>query len=152
MINKKSTKRNLVTWHGRTLPDDLIIDNTDDAFSTTGTWRKAPYTELDPVVGDDAHVAMIEPGQNASARWRARVDAAAVYDVYLRIPDNPSRGLAGTPSTSNIPVSVWANGSRIFSDTLRKPVLNDWVYLATTSLSAGDVVETILSSPSSGTG
>ena len=143
---------NQVTWHGRTLPDDLVIDNTDDGFSTTGLWRRAPYSELDPVVGDDALVAMVEPGPSVSAHWRATVDVPAVYDVYLRIPDNPSRGLAGTPSTAHIPVSVWANGSRIFADTLHHPVLNDWVHLTATSLSAGDVVETILSSPPSGSG
>ena len=100
-------------------PADLVIDNRQaDKVTTAGPWTLASYT---PGFYASDYLS-VSPGIVASATFRTALPRDGYYEVFVRHPSNPARGIATVTvasgdghSTFTALVDQRANGGAWFS-------------------------------------
>lgn len=94
---------------------DIIVDDVDDGFSTTGSWRKG---------GNKACLNsnyMAANNTASTAKWSFKVPMQGNYDVYIRYPWSPAR---------NVPVEISQDGGVVVGNSLQQNQgTNIWHYL-----------------------
>ncbi len=94
---------------------DIIVDNSDAGFSTTGSWRKISNEACingDYVAANDAA---------STAKWSFRVPMQGNYEVYIRHPSSQAK---------NVPVEISQEGGLVVGNSLQQQQgTHIWHYL-----------------------
>ncbi|MBR3942959.1 MAG: FAD-dependent oxidoreductase, partial [Clostridia bacterium] len=94
---------------------DIIVDNGDAGFSTTGSWRKGGNKDC---LNTDY---MAANNTSSTAKWSFKVPMQGNYDVYIRYPWSQSR---------NVPVEISQEGGLVVGNSLQQNQgTNIWHYL-----------------------
>lgn len=94
---------------------DIIVDNSDDGFSTTGSWKKR--SDVNCING-----SYVSANDTAStAKWSFTVPMQGNYEVYIRYPKSYPK---------NVPVEISQADGLVVGNSLQQNQGNDiWHYL-----------------------
>ncbi|MBQ7039171.1 MAG: FAD-dependent oxidoreductase, partial [Clostridia bacterium] len=94
---------------------DIVVDNNDAGFSTTGSWRKGENAQS--INGD----FLAANDTSSTATWNFQVPVAGSYEVYIIYPHR---------SATNVPVEIAQSGGVMIGNSLRQNQFsNAWHYL-----------------------
>lgn len=119
-------------YHRDVLPRNILLDDETDAFSTTGTWVTEPYTTLDAVWDEQAHVAG-PATSSAAASWQTLIERGAHYDISIRFP-------SGHTLPASIPYTIYVDSAPFAEGTIESIRYDQWLYMQDVQLSAGQTV------------
>lgn len=94
---------------------DIVVDNNDSGFSTTGSWRKGEN-------GSSVNGDFLAANDTLStATWNFEVPMAGNYDLYIIYPYRSAR---------NVPVEIAQSGGTVIGNSLQQQQnANEWHYL-----------------------
>ncbi|MDB6025769.1 MAG: hypothetical protein JWM68_1992 [Verrucomicrobiales bacterium] len=101
---------------------DIIVDNLDAGFSTTGSWS-VNSTSSDKWDADYRYATATSGAATAIATWTPTILTAGNYDVSVWYPD-------GTNRTTNAPYTVLFNGGTASSNVNQRVNGGSWWVIA----------------------
>ncbi len=118
------------------LPDDVYLDNTDDAYSeSAGVWQSV---EQGIPFGVNARVADLDQDTTASAQWHYQLEQDAFYNLFVQIPEIENRA-------RQVEYVIFLNDVAVDTLLLHDGLpANEWFYLATLNARNGDQLKVVL--------
>jgi len=119
---------------------EYIIDDSGNAFSTTGTWTTTTYDsglwkDAGPFYHDWASTCRQSNDSTSQARWNLNIPAPDTYSIYIWWPAAPS----ASSWCKNVTCQVVADGQAVSSALLDQSTAGDrWHLVAQVSLAPSD--------------
>ncbi|WP_020403472.1 T9SS type A sorting domain-containing protein [Gracilimonas tropica] len=137
------TAGNLATKIINPLPDEIYVDNVDDAFNSSASGQSVLFSSVNHIWGRNFEQFVVQPGDSVSASWSATIPAYEAapaenqQQVYVRLPDveDPVQELRAV-------ISI--DGVKVTEQRLDNLTPNKWLFVDMVSVSEGEEVTTQL--------
>lgn len=122
------TMGNLSTKFLSYYPDDIFIDNLDNAYhEVSGAWTSTPVRSW----GTDSRQCVLAAGDSAIANWKPAIQVSKLYNLFIQIPKLNA-------AANSLLFRIFAGSQLIDSVRLHGPFSdNDWIYVTTVQLTGG---------------
>lgn len=137
------TVGNLATKIINPLPDDILIDNVSNGFTSSGSGQSILFSSVNHIWGRNFEQFSVQPGDSVSASWSATIPAFESaqtenqQQVYVRLPDveDPVQELRAV-------ISI--DGVKVAEQRLDNLIPNKWLFIDMVSVSEGEELTTQL--------